>query len=235
MANTPDPARVAGVVRSVNVGQARPLLLRGKPHQTGIFKQPVEGRVRLANDGVEGDVQADLKFHGGRYKAVYSYASEDYAWWERELGIPLAPATFGENLTLEGISTTAAKVGERWAIGDAVLEVTQPREPCWKLGAKMGDKDFPRRFREAGRAGAYLSIVQEGEVGSGDSLRVLHVPSHPVTLGMLAYLSNLDRRLSNLVKHLASKDLTDEEWAQTLGPLNLPDTYPWSSAAAASG
>ena len=232
MPNSSTGALRAGAVRSVNVGQARPLLLRGRPHLTGIFKEPVKGRVRLANHGVEGDIQGDRKFHGGRYKAVYSYATEDYAWWEKQLGIPLPPAAFGENLTLEGISTTDARVGERWAVGDAVLEVTQPRQPCWKLGAKMGDNDFPRRFREAGRAGAYLSIVQEGEVGEGDSVRVVHVPSHPVTLGMLAYLNNVDPKLSKLVRQLTSEELTDEEWAETLGPLNLPEAYPCSPAAA---
>ncbi len=212
----------SGVVLSVNVGQARELLLRGRPHQTGIFKEPVEGRVRLAGNGVEGDLQADLSCHGGKSKAVYAYTVEDYAWWEEILGTSLAPAAFGENLTLEGISATDALVGERWAVGSALLEVTQPREPCWKLGAKMGDKEFPRRFREAGRAGAYLSIIQEGDVGAGDSVKVVHRPPHPVTLGLLAHLNNMDRRFGHLLRRLARKDLTPGEWNEVLGPLRLP-------------
>jgi MOSC domain-containing protein YiiM len=216
----------AGVVRSVNVGQARELLLRGKPHPTGIFKEPVEGRVKLIGHGVEGDLQADPSCHGGPRKAVYSYPLEDYAWWEQQLGIDLPPATFGENLTTEGISATAAKVGERWAIGTALLEVTQPREPCWKLGAKMGDKEFPRRFREAGRAGAYLAIVEEGDVGAGDDIRVVHRPEHPVTVGLLSYLNTVDRRFSHLVMRLAGKDLTAGEWDEVLGPLDLQANYP---------
>lgn len=220
------PPNSSGVVRSVNVGQARELLLRGKPHPTGIFKQPVEGRVRLAGNSVEGDLQADPSVHGGRLKAVYSYTVEDYAWWETQLGTQLAPATFGENLTLEGISATDALVGERWAVGGALLEVTQPREPCWKLGAKMGDKDFPRRFREAGRAGAYLSIVRQGDVGAGDTVEVVYRPSHPVSVGMLAYLNRLDRRFAHLIRRLAGKDLTPEEWHEVLGPLQLPAIYP---------
>ncbi len=209
----------SGVVHSVNVGEARELLLRGRPHQTGIFKEPVEGRVRLVGNGVEGDLQADLSCHGGRSKAVYAYTVEDYAWWEEILGTFLAPATFGENLTLEGVSATDALVGERWAVGSAVLEVTQPREPCWKLGAKMGDKDFPRRFREAGRAGAYLSIIQEGDVGAGDSVQVVHRPTHPISVGLLAHLNSGDRRFAQLVRRLARKDLTPDEWNEVLGTL----------------
>ncbi len=168
-----------GVLRSVNVGQARELELRGKPHKTGIFKEPVSGRVKLSGNSVEGDVQADRRFHGGPYKAVYSYTVEDYAWWEQELGRPLPPATFGENLTIEGISAVDALIGERWAVGSAVLAVTQPRQPCWKLAAKMGEPYFVRRFKNAGRAGAYLAIVQEGDVGAGDTVEVVSRPSHP--------------------------------------------------------
>jgi len=215
-----------GVVRSVNVGQLRELLLRGKPYQTGIFKEPVEGRVGLSGNQMSGDVQGDRSVHGGRNKAVYAYTVEDYAWWEQTLGTTLPPGTFGENLTLEGISAIDALVGERWAVGSALLEVTQPREPCWKLGAKMGDKEFPRRFREAGRAGAYFSIVRPGDVGAGDPVRVTHRPTHPVSLGMLAHLNSLDRRFAHLIMRLARKDLTPEEWNEVLGPLQLPASYP---------
>lgn len=220
------PGNLEGVVVSVNVGQVRELMLRGKPQPTGIFKEPVAGRVRLANDGVEGDVQADRSCHGGPGKAIYAYTTEDYAWWESELDTPLPPATFGENLTLKGLSATGALVGERWAVGSALLEVTQPREPCWKLGEKMGDKEFPRRFREAGRAGAYLAIVQEGEVGAGDRVIVVHRPSHPVSLGLVAFLNKIDRRFAHLLVRLAHKDLTPDEWDEVLGPLGLPATFP---------
>jgi MOSC domain-containing protein YiiM len=215
-----------GLVRSVNVGRVRELLLRGRPYPTGIFKEPVEGRVRLENHGVQGDIQADPTVHGGRYKAVYTYATEDYAWWEQRLGVSLPPATFGENLTLEGVSTTDALIGERWRIGSALLQVTQPREPCWKLGAKMGDREFPHKFREVGRAGAYLSIVEEGDVGSGDAVEVVSRPSHPVSVGMLAYLNRVDRKLAQLIRQLASKKVTEQEWAEILEGLQLPASYP---------
>jgi MOSC domain-containing protein YiiM len=221
-------ANARGVVRSVNVGQARELMLRGRPHPTGIFKQPVEGRVLLADNHVQGDLQADRKYHGGPLKAVYSYTVEDYAWWEKELGMSLPPATFGENLTLEGISTADALVGERWAVGGAVLAVTQPRTPCWKLAAKMQEPGFVRRFKQAGRNGAYLAIVQEGEVGAGDSVDVIHRPSHPISIGMISFLNYADREVGRLLMELISEEPSAEEWAEILSALNLPEKYPWS-------
>jgi MOSC domain-containing protein YiiM len=216
-----------GVLRSVNVGQVRELELRGKPHKTGIFKEPVSGRVKLSGNSVEGDVQADKRFHGGPYKAVYSYTVEDYAWWEQELGRPLPPATFGENLTIEGISAVDALIGERWAVGSAVLAVTQPRQPCWKLAAKMGEPYFVRRFKNAGRAGAYLAIVREGDVGAGDTVEVVSRPSHPISVGMIAFLNNTDRELARLFMELIQEEPTPDEWAEVLGALNLPAKYPY--------
>ncbi len=216
-----------GTVRSVNVGQVRELELRGKPQKTGIFKEPVEGRVRLSGDSVEGDIQADRRFHGGPYKAVYSYTVEDYAWWEQELGRSLPPATFGENLTIEGISAVDALIGEQWAVGSALLAVTQPRTPCWKLAAKMGEPYFVRRFKNAGRAGAYLAIVREGDVGAGDTVEVVSRPSHPISVGMIAFLNNTDHELARLFMALIPEEPTPDEWAEVLGALNLPAKYPF--------
>ena len=117
---------------SVNVGRPREIEWLGKRGTTAIWKAPVEGRVPVAGVNLAGDDQADRRFHGGPDKAVYAYAGEDYDWWSRELDRPLEPGTFGENLTLQGLDVTAAVVGERWAIGSALLEVAQPRTPCWK-------------------------------------------------------------------------------------------------------
>ncbi|MBA2371853.1 MAG: MOSC domain-containing protein [Chloroflexi bacterium] len=163
---------VAGRVLSVNVGRPRPVERLGQLRSTAIRKRPVEGRVAVRGVNVDGDEQADRRSHGGPEQAVYAYAREDYAWFERELGQPLDAATFGENLTLEGIDVSGARVGERWKVGSAVLEVTRPRLPCWKLGDRMGDQRFVARFAEAERFGAYLRIVQEGELASGDEVQV---------------------------------------------------------------
>ncbi|HLO35258.1 MAG TPA: MOSC domain-containing protein, partial [Candidatus Deferrimicrobium sp.] len=165
-------ASAAGI-RSVNVGRPRTLEFRDGVVSTASWKSPVSGRVRVRGVNLDGDDQADREVHGGPDKAVYAYASEDTGWWAQELGRPLEPGTFGENLTTFGLDLAGAVVGERWAVGSTVLEVSQPRIPCYKLGIRMGDPMFPRQFAAAGRPGAYLRIVSEGDIGAGDAIRVL--------------------------------------------------------------
>lgn len=179
------PARVV----SVNVGRPRPVDAAGRTVETAIWKAPVAGRVRARGVNLDGDDQADRQAHGGPDKAVYAYGVDDYAWWEAELGRPLEPGTFGENLTVAGLAVSDAVVGERWAVGTATFEVSQPRRPCGKLGLRMGDPRFPRRFARAGRPGAYLRIVaepagREASVGAGDE--VVHRPDHGLTVAAVA-------------------------------------------------
>lgn len=153
---------------SVNVAQLRTLTVRGREVQTGIFKQPVEGPVAVGEMGLEGDVQADRRVHGGNDQAVYAYAIEDVEWWESELGRELGPGFFGENLTLRGVDVNGAEPGDRWKAGDVTLEVTFPRTPCQKLATKVGDPKFVKRFAKAGRPGMYLRVVGAGELAAGD-------------------------------------------------------------------
>lgn len=174
-----------GRVVSVNVGRPRSVRYRGRTRSTGIWKAPVLGRVAARGSNLDGDEQADRRVHGGADKAVYAYSRGDYTWWEAELGRRLDPGTFGENLTVDSIDLGAAVVGERWQVGSAELEVCQPRTPCWKLGIRMGDDTFPDRFEAAGRLGAYLRIIGEGEVGAGDDVVVVHQPSHGVTIDLV--------------------------------------------------
>jgi MOSC domain-containing protein YiiM len=162
---------------------------------SAIGKAPVEGRVRVAGVNVEGDQQADLRVHGGPDKAVYAYAAEDAAWWEAELGRPIEPGMFGENLTVEGIDVSGAVVGERWRVGDVELEVSQPRIPCAKLGIRFGDPKMVKRFGLARRPGAYLRILSEGEIGAGDPVAVTHRPAHGVTVRFVSDAVLLDQTL----------------------------------------
>lgn len=180
-------------VLSVNVGSVRSIVWQGRTAITAIWKFPVQGRVPLRRVNVAGDDQADRRVHGGPDMAIYAYAREDGEWWEHVLGRPVAHGEFGENLTVRGVAVTNAVIGERWAIGSAVLEVSQPRIPCWKLGARMNDVEFPKRFAEAGRPGAYLRIVQEGDVGAGDDVRIIHRPDHGVTVGDVSHVYLKDR------------------------------------------
>jgi MOSC domain-containing protein YiiM len=153
-----DPA----TVEAVNVGVPRPVQLDGHTVWTAIWKRPVEGRVPLRGVNLRGDDQADRTVHGGPDKAVYAYGAEDTEWWEAELGRPLGPGAFGENLTTRGLPVSEAVIGERWAVGSTLLEVAQPRLPCFKLGLRMGDPRFLKRFAAAARPGAYLRVGLRG-------------------------------------------------------------------------
>ena len=198
---------------SVNVGTPQEIEWLGRVEKTSIWKIPVQGRVAVRGVNVWGDEQAAPEFHGGADKAVYAYAREDTAWWERELGRELEHGVFGENLTVSGIDVTGAVVGERWEIGSVVLEVAQPRIPCWKLGARMADPTFPVHFAAAGRPGAYLRIVEEGEVGQGDEVRVGEKPGHGLTVGAVARIYHQERNRCEVL--LGVPELANEwkDWA----------------------
>jgi MOSC domain-containing protein YiiM len=200
-------------VRSVNVGRPRDVEWQGRLVRTAIFKAPVDGRRRVEGVNVAGDDQGDRGVHGGPTKAVYVYAVEDYHWWSDELGRPVGPAGFGDNLTTEGIVLTAAVVGERWRVGTATLRVTEPRIPCYKLGIRMGDRRFPPRFAEAGRPGTYLAIDEPGDVGAGDTVTVLDRPEHGVTVGDVERAYHGDR--ARVPRLLDAPDLSDgwRAWA----------------------
>jgi MOSC domain-containing protein YiiM len=169
-------------VTSVNIGPIARLETPRGAVDSAIVKQPVRGRVRVEGVNLAGDTQADRRVHGGVDRAVYAYAAEDYAWWEHELGRPLAPGTFGENLTTSGFDVNAAVVGERWELGEAELEVSIPRVPCYKLAARMDDPRFVARFGRARRPGPYLRIARAGSIGAGDRIRVVSRPSHGIRI-----------------------------------------------------
>ena len=208
-----DKAGKARIV-SVNVGLPRRFEYRGRAGESAIWKKPVAGRVRAAGTRLEGDRQADPKVHGGYDKAIYAYALEDYEWWGEQLGREIGYGQFGENLTTEGIDLTKALVGERWEVGSTVLEVSEARMPCWKLGARMDDHLFPKRFLAARRPGAYLRILREGELGAGDELRVVGRPDHDLTMGDLARIYGGDRKQA--LRLLEVPQLSDSwrRWAE---------------------
>ena len=180
---------------SVNVSHPREVAHGGKTVTTGIFKQPVSGRVMLRDLNLDGDGQADLRGHGGRYKAAYAYSIENYRYWQRELGRDdFQPGQFGENFTVEGMMDDGVHVGDVFKIGDAVVEVTQPRVPCFKLGIKMGIEGFERRFLESLRVGFYLRVLEQGEVGAGDVIERLRADPERMTVREINDLGYFDTR-----------------------------------------
>jgi MOSC domain-containing protein YiiM len=154
---------------SIQVGRPHTMKWRRRTVTTSIFKKPIEGRILLRRHNLDGDEQADLSVHGGWDKAVYVYPSEHYACWRAQLpNMPLDYGMFGENFTTEGLNESSVYIGDRFHIGGAVVEVTQPRMPCYKLGVRFGRPDMPQRFHASGRCGFYLAVLKEGDVGVGD-------------------------------------------------------------------
>ncbi len=185
----------------------------GDKGRTGIDKRPVTTSIKLANDEVEGDVVADRKNHGGYDQAVYAYSREDAEWWENELGVPLSSGKFGENLTTQGLNLSTAVIGERWNIGTATLEVAQPRTPCRVFAGFWDRPNLIKEFTEAGRPGAYLRIIREGQVRQGDGIEVVDRPQHGITVAELFNARGEDR--FRIFEVLAGQDSSESvrQWA----------------------
>ena len=172
----------------VNVGLPRTVTLMRRTVNTAFFKEPVSGAIPLSSLGLRGDGQADPRVHGGPGKAVYLYPFEHYAYWSAVLGrTDLTPGAFGENFTTEGLLETETRIGDIFAVGSAVLQVTKPRRPCAKLGLRMGSMSFVRVFAAAGRPGFYLSVVEEGSVEKEDTItRISTDPTRPTVAEVFA-------------------------------------------------
>ena len=171
---------------SVNLATEGKLRFRGREVRSSIFKMPAAGRVRLKRLGLEGDFQADPRYHGGPDKAVYVYPSEHYPHFRDVLGRQdLSAGFFGENFTTEGLLEDEVNIGDVFRVGTAVVQITTPRSPCFKLGAKVGSPMFVKTFLESRRLGFYLSVLEEGEVGAGDAIRRIAVDSAVLSIAAL--------------------------------------------------
>lgn len=170
-------------ILSVNVGPVRPRPT-SKLGRTGIDKRAVAGPVHAGPLGLTGDGIADTVNHGGVHQAVYAFAREDQARWETELGYPIRPGAFGENLTTSGLDLNEAVIGERWRVGTAEFEVSCPRVPCATFQDFLGEPQWVKRFTAQGRVGTYLRVLVPGEVAAGQAIELLHRPSHGITIGL---------------------------------------------------
>jgi MOSC domain-containing protein YiiM len=181
-----------------------------RPDRSGIDKRPVDGRVAVAELGLDGDVQVNRKYHGGEGQAVYAYAQEDADHWAAELGRDLPPGRFGENLRTAGLDLTGAVIGERWRVGTALFEVTAPRIPCANFARFWGVPDLVKLFTAHGATGAYLRVLETGEVGAGDEVTVVERPAHGVTTGLAFRALTTQRyRVAQLEPALAAMPVKD--------------------------
>ncbi|QLJ05381.1 MOSC domain-containing protein [Streptomyces sp. NEAU-sy36] len=204
---------------SVNVGRPRPVPYTDQAEGvTGIDKRPVTGPVRVSapgpkgtgGSGLAGDAVCDLRHHGGDDQAVYAFAREDLDHWERELGRPLANGCFGENITTGGLEVSGALIGERWRIGaTVVLEVTSGRIPCRTFQGHLGERGWVKRFTRKGATGAYLRVIEPGEIRAGDPVEIVHRPGHGVTAAMEFRATTTEREL--LPRLLAAADALHPE------------------------
>jgi MOSC domain-containing protein YiiM len=208
-------------VVSVNTGLPREVIWHGISVTTGIFKEPVQGRVALRTLNLDGDRQADLTVHGGAYKAVYCYPLAHYDYWRKELpGRDLPVAIFGENFTIEsptthGMLEDSVHLGDRFSVGSAEVIVTQPRLPCYKLGVRFQADDMVKRFLASGRTGFYLAVTREGEVGAGDEIRLMARDPNGVPVSEITRLY--------IAKRYADDDVT---WVQrALQVAALPESW----------
>lgn len=190
---------------SVNVGRAQLIETAKSTDTTGIYKIPVVAPVRVTSLGLAGDAVCDVKHHGGVDQAVYVYGEPDYAWWAQELGVELAPGTFGENLTISDLESALLSIGDRLHADEVILEVTAPRIPCATLAARMGDPQFVKRFRQAERPGVYCRVIREGAIHAGETVR--HEPYAGQTVGVREMFRDFyDREWdeARLRRHLAA-------------------------------
>ena len=201
---------------SVNVGLPREVAWHGVQVTTGIFKEPVLGRVMLRKLNLDGDRQADLSVHGGEHKAVYAYPIEHHEYWRSELpGVVLPFGMFGENFTVEGLTEAQVNVGDRFRVGDAELVVTQPRLPCYKLGIKFGRDDMVKRFLASGRTGVYFSVAREGTVIAGDEISLIAKSEGNLTVPDITRLyvsKNYGPADLELLRYASQYEAVPESW-----------------------
>jgi MOSC domain-containing protein YiiM len=198
---------------SVNVGLPRVVISNGDPVSTGIFKEPVAGRVMLRTLNLDGDRQADLSVHGGPSKAVYVYPSEHYDYWKHELpGMKLPWGMFGENFTTFGLFESELNIGDKFGVGSAVVAVTEPRMPCYKLAIKFGRPDIIKRFLASERTGFYFAVLREGDVGAGDPIQLMERSEHSLKVSDVTQLYTREKHNTELLRRAIEVEALPESW-----------------------
>jgi MOSC domain-containing protein YiiM len=210
---------------SVNIAMPSRFEINGNSVLTGIYKTPQNNRIWLSTTNLAGDGQADLTVHGGEFQAVYSYPYEHYAHWQQVLGKDTLPyGTFGENFTVSGLLEDNVYIGDIFKIGDAVVQATMARIPCFKFGHKVGKPDILSQFLTSGRSGFYQKVIEEGEVGAGDSIRRLEHDPNSISIRTALGLQKLGEGDASLLQRALSikslPPLLTEIYTQRLAEMN---------------
>lgn len=201
---------------SINVSPPKEIIHKGKVVRTGIFKEPVEGRIRVNKLNLEGDGQADLIAHGGEYKAVYVYSYDYYVYWEKELNRDdFSYGQFGENFTVQGMLDDEVHIGDRFKIGTAKFEVTQPRVPCYKLAIRMGVEGFYNQFLQGDRIGFYLRVIEEGELSTEDPIEKIYEEPSAMSISQLVNLMYFDKDNYDAIKEAIKIDALPPGWVNS--------------------
>lgn len=201
---------------SLNTGKPAPLMYKNKEVASAIRKLPVTEAVFLSRSNFDGDEQADLVNHGGRDKAVCVYPYEHYPYWESELGTRLEMGAFGENLTTRGLLETEVCIGDIYLLGEAAVQISQPRQPCYKLAARYGAQDMPLKVQETGYTGFYFRVLQEGKVSCAD--RLILEQRHPmgITISFANRIKYIDKENQDSISSILAVEALSDSWRASL-------------------
>jgi len=199
-------------ILSINISEPKKIVFNGKELITSIYKKPIDKSVELTDFGIVGDLLADLKVHGGYDKAVYAYSYKHYKMWSKKLNKEFNDyGLVGENLTIDDFDEELINIGDEFSISDCILKVTQPRVPCYKLGIKMNDRDFPKNFSQSGRTGAYMKVLKNGKINPNDSLNMIKKEDNSMSVYEVAKLLYTDiNNIDKMKSAIELKTLTEE-------------------------
>ena len=199
-------------ILSINVSEPQKVIFNGKELITSIYKKPVAKLVHVSPQGIEGDRQADLTVHGGYDKAVYAYSHVNYKIWESELKKEFNEyGLVGENLTIDDFDESEINIGDRFKINECILQVSQPRIPCYKIGIKMNSREFPKMFSQSGLLGSYLRVIEDGDIIAGDEIQKIHHEENSMSLKDIANLLFVDIKNVGLMKKALDINALTEE------------------------
>jgi MOSC domain-containing protein YiiM len=199
-------------ILSINVSEPQKVTFNGKELITSIYKKPVSNKVTVSSQGIEGDRQADLTVHGGYDKAVYAYSYTHYQTWSEKLNSDFKEyGLVGENLTIDDFDEEKINIGDQFKINECLLQVSQPRIPCYKIGIKLNSREFPRMFSQSGLLGSYLRVIHDGEINPGDAIHKVHSEENSMSIKDIAHLLFVDvKNIESMKQALDIKPLTEE-------------------------